>query len=169
MIKPIILSLLFFNLNFCKSQIIFYKTPNIRIENDTAYYELYHKYFYSYFTQKFDSVITNLITLSVQPVYQFAAISNKSKNGYFIVKYNNKILSYYEINCNKVQGLGKIYNSLLINSSGIAFHQALFKNNKLDGIEVFTDWNNGEIIWIALNKKGKIIKYLYDRKKHIQP
>lgn len=144
----------------CLGQVRFPLTPLKRIEGDSIFYELNHSCYYSYFSQKYDSVF---ISFNRVIFHQLAVINNRTKQGYFVVTYKGKILFYYEIHENRIEGIGLMYYPDLFGEiHKTPFCQSMFKNGKLDGITTFYD-EFGIISSIILYKKGKYKYYLYNR------
>lgn len=139
-------------------QVKFPNKPIIKVVNDTTYQELTESFFYSYFSQQFDSVF-----ISFEPVlfYQKVAINIKTHQGYFSIYYGTQLLIHYEIRENQIEGIGIRYHpNLLGKTHRIPYCQSMFKRGKLDGVTSFYD-SEGKITEILLFKNGKYKKHLY--------
>lgn len=143
-------------------QVTFFEKPKVSKDLDSTYYELKHKYFFSYFDQSFDSLVVNPSTLEAEPIQQFAAISNSTGSGYLKISYEGRIFQNYEISSWKIQGRGKVIDNLFETSSGRILIQGSFVNNRLEGVLIYFNRESGEMYRVYLCKKGKKKKILYD-------
>jgi hypothetical protein len=144
-----------------EAQLIFFSKPVERQTADSIYFEYSHKYFYSYFWQKYDSILVDFEPSELENILQVASISKTTNCGKLEYFLNEKIIHRYEINHGKVNGIGIVFNNFLDVSNGVPVRQATFINNKISGVDIWFDYKTGVVYKVSTFKKGKFIKILY--------
>ena len=147
--------------NRAKSQIKFIEKPTIRYVGDSIYYELTHKYFYSYFAERYDSVLLDFNSKVPETIFQSATINAITKCGILKYTLDGRLLFSYEIKNGLIDGLGIVYNNLLESANGFPCRQATFKKNKLSGFDVWLDYKNGVAYKMIRYKGGKLKEEVY--------
>lgn len=136
--------------------------------NDTIVSELISTKCYNFLYQRYDSSVYNIITMELANFKQELKVHKRTKNGYLVYTFEGRVMVKYEIKEGKLNGMGTIYSSLHKNSSGIAFEQGFFKNGFLNGVFIYSDWENGEIKFVGIYTNGKLIKVEYPIIKDIE-
>lgn len=123
---------------------------------------------FDYFNQRIDSLFceyervlimdcSDYIFNDKQAVYVTKKELNSSGNGSMKIYVDNELLFYYNIENNKINGIGYLYNPV----TKTLLYQGEFKDNLLDGMVFCFGDNKPGIIHSMLFKKGKPVKILY--------
>jgi|SRR5690554_744928 len=115
---------------------------------------------FDYFRQVKDSAVTMVGRVMLINYDRLDIDTNKycffKNNDLLVVKFKNEILYEYQINKNKITGIGICYYPFIEKTAMIGE----FKNNKLHGLLYVFD-RQGELLEIMKFRRGKYKKHVY--------